>query len=133
MRFLLLFIVLFVTCLSSQGQMTQAQIREQLRALVKKQSTVLKNTENELKQSKDTVANLSKELETAQDQVNKVGQERDGWKDYGNDQHEKFMNAELRVAKKQATILKLSITIGLLITAIGIYAFLKFYMRVPFL
>lgn len=116
-----------------QPKINQAKLREQLRTLIKEQRGVLENTERQLKESRGTAAALWDQLSGAQAQINKVGAERDGWKAYGDDQHEKFMNAETRVAKKQATILRLYIVIGLMTLAIGAYAFLKFYLRVPFL
>lgn len=73
------------------------------------------------------------ELTKAEDQIKAVAMERDGWRAYGTDQHDKWMNAEKRLAADKAALLRRDIIIGLLTLAIGVWAFLKFYLHIPFL
>lgn len=127
---LLVAILAFALSTSALGQ-SQAKLKEQIAALKATQKQEYDTVLKDLKGSRDYAAGLWTDLEKAQAQVNEVGKERDGWRDYGNDQHDKLMNAELRVAKKQATILKLGITISLMSLAIGGYLIAKFYFRLP--
>lgn len=73
------------------------------------------------------------ELGRAQEQINQVALERDGWRAYGVDQHDKWMNAEKRIAEGKAGILRRDIIIGIMSLAIAAFLFLKFYLHVPFL
>lgn len=130
MKRLVLVIFLASACLAG-AQTDQSKLKEQIAALKAQRAAEVDRIEKDLKASKDYAVTLYVDLEKAQGQVDKVGTERDDWRDYGNDQHEKFMNAEVRAAKKDATILKLSGVIGLLVLAIGAYAFAKFYLRLP--
>lgn len=109
----------------------RSKVVTQLRNLIKEQRQEIDRLAENEKKKDQYAKELYTENEKAQTQINTVGTERDGWRDYGNDQHEKLMNAEVRVAKKDATILKLSGTIAALLLAIGVYLFLKFYMRLP--
>lgn len=127
---LIVFISVCVLSTSSFGQ-SQAELKRQIAALKVQQLADYNAVLKDLKGSREYAAGLWTDLETAKVQVGKVGEERDGWKAYGEDQHEKFINAEKRVAEKQATVLKLGIVIGLMSLAIGAYLFLKFYMRLP--
>lgn len=123
----------FLVCLS-QGQTAKpdrAQTLNQLKGLIKLQGDEIDRVEKDLKGSKEYAATLWTDLEKAQAQVNQVGKERNDWRDYGNDQHEKFINAEKRVAEKQATILKLFMALAGLGLLIGAYLFAKFYLRLP--
>lgn len=124
----------FLALLSSTafGQLPdRAKTLDQLRGLIKLQGDEITRVEKDLKESKSYSATLWTDLETAQSQVDKVGTERDGWKDYGEDQHEKFINAEKRVAEKSATILKLVMALSGLGVIIGLYLVAKFYFRLP--
>lgn len=126
----LILLVLFISCVSAPA-LTKDELIRQIRGKVGQLEQELGRAQNAAASADGHVERLQGELDVAQTQVNTVGTERDGWRDYGNDQHEKLMNAEVRVAKKQATILKLSGTIAALMLAIGVYLFLKFYMRLP--
>lgn len=109
----------------------RARTLDQLKGLIKLQGDEIDRVEKDLKGSKEYAATLWTDLAKAQADVDKVGTERDGWKAYGEDQHEKFINAEKRVAEKQTTILKLYGTLAGLGLLIGLYLFAKFYLRLP--
>lgn len=130
MKRLALILLLAFTCAVS-AQTDQVKLREQIKSLKGQQRAAVDRIEKDLKGSKDYAATLWTDLEKAQTQVNQVGKERDGWRDYGNDQHDKFINAEKRVAEKQVTILKLYMALAGLGLVIGAYLFAKFYLRLP--
>lgn len=87
--------------------------------------------EAELENAKSRIAWTWDELGKAQTQIDQVGKERDGWRSYGESEHDKWMNAEKRVAGQKAAILRRDIAVGLLTLAIGAWAFLKFYLHIP--
>lgn len=131
-RFILIAVLIFCSAFAAPAQKPdRARTLDQLKGLIKLQGEEITRVEKDLKGSKEYAANLWTDLEKAQTQINEVGKERDGWRAYGEDQHEKFINAEKRVAEKQATVLKLGIIIGLMSLAIGAYLVAKFYFRWP--
>lgn len=75
---------------------------------------VNKRQASELNDQKAKVVWLDKELKDLQPKIDQIGKERDGWQAYGNDQHDKWMNAEKRVADKEAAILRRDIVIGIM-------------------
>lgn len=77
----------------------------------------------------DTNAKLTwvfKELSEKEPQIQQLGKERDQWKGLYDSDHEKLL-------KSESAILRRNILIGGLFLAIGAWAFLKFYLHVPFL
>lgn len=126
----LVLLILFASCVSASA-LTKDELIKQIRQKVGQLEQELGRAQNAAASADGNVERLQGELDTAQNQVNAVGTERDGWRDYGNDQHDKLMNAEVRVAKKQATILKLYGTIAAMTLAIGAYLVAKFYFRLP--
>jgi uncharacterized protein HemX len=67
-----------------------------------------------------------RELTRVQEQVGEITKERDQWVKFGNAEHEKAIRSE-------AAILRRDLIIVFLVLAIAVYAFLKFYLRIPFL
>jgi membrane-bound lytic murein transglycosylase B len=99
---------------------------QQMREMVAQQGADLAVAKDELAQTQQANVSLSVELGTAQTKMNQVGQERDGWKKASEKQavqieHEKKIKWQL-----------ISALIVLLVLN-GVYAFLKFYLRIPFL
>lgn len=103
----------------------RARTLDQLKGLIKLQGDEITRVENDLKASKEYATTLWTDLDRAQKQVNQVGTERDGWKAYGEDQHEKLMNAEKRVAELKHSNLKWKISFFGLIALIGAFVWFK--------
>lgn len=123
---LLIVLVLMIVPTNLHAQaITPAEVAA-VRAMVAAQRTALDDAKSRLSWT-------WQELQTAQAQIGAVAKERDDWKSYGDDRNAKFMNAEVRVAKARAAVLKCWLIIGGLGLAIAGYAFLKFYLRIPFL
>jgi len=85
----------------------------------------------ELADTQSKLAWTWSELNVAQEQVNAVAKERDGWRAYGESEHDKWMNAEKRVAEGKAGLLRRDLIIGVMTLLIGAYAVLKFYFHIP--
>lgn len=119
--------ILGLVCLSQGQTPNRAKTLDQLKGLIKLQGDEITRVEKDLKGSKDYAATLWTDLEKAQSQVNQVGTERDGWRDYGNDQHDKFINAEKRVAEERAAKLKWIMYFSGLAIAVALYFGLKFF------
>lgn len=122
-----LFALVFLSSTAFGQLPDRAKTLSQLRGLIKEQGDEILRVENDLKASKEYAATLWTDLEKAQSQLNEVGKERDGWRSYGEDQHEKFINAEKRVAeekvKKQRWFMLFS---GLAVLVIAYFG-LKFF------
>lgn len=140
----LTFLLLFVGILASSSfgkqrppptdAVTRAQIIVQARALVAQQQQQLDDAKKELVEAQTIIIpQLHADLNKAQEQVNVVAQERENWRQYGEAEHDKFMNAEKRVAEDKAGLLRRDIIISGLISLMGAYAAAKFYFHVPFL
>lgn len=108
----------------SQGA-DQSQLREQIKTLKEQQRGEVDRIEKALRDSTEYAKTLWTDLDKAQTDLNKVGVERDGWRDYGNDQHEKFINAEKRVAELKHSTLKWKILFFGLIALIGAFIWFK--------
>lgn len=106
------------------GALTKDQIIIQLRDLLEQQGQDLEQAE---KKANDGL----RELGVAKNQVGQIVTERDGWKAYGENEHEKWMNAETRVAKAQKEVWRLRFFLGGIVALIGVYLFLKFYLHIP--
>lgn len=126
----LVLLILFVSCVSASA-LTKDELIRQIRGKVGQLEQELGRAQNAAASADGNVERLQGELDTAQTQVNTVGKERDDWKAYGDDRNEKWLNAEVRVAKKDTTILKLYGTIAAMTLAIGAYLVAKFYFRLP--
>lgn len=105
MKRLALILFLASACAIS-AQTDQVKLREQIKSLKQQQREAVDRAENDAKKAKEHAVTLSENLEKAQAQVDKIGEERDGWRDYGNDQHEKWINAEKRVAEEKTSTAK---------------------------
>jgi septal ring factor EnvC (AmiA/AmiB activator) len=126
-------LLILALAVSSAKALTKEELINQIQEKVAQQA---KELEFAQQKAKDAIANSDRtheELGRAQGQIDQVAKERDGWQAYGNDQHDKWMNAETRVAKEQAAVLRRNIVIGLMALAMIGYAAAKFYFRVPFL
>lgn len=73
------------------------------------------------------------QLETLSTQVKQITAERDQWVKYGNAQHDLLKNSEKKVEAQKAAILRRDLIITFLTLLIGVWAFLKFYLHIPFL
>lgn len=71
------------------------------------------------------------ELEKAETQIGTVAKERDDWKLYGDDQHDKWMNAETRVAKAEKRNWICYSIIGGMVVLTGVYAYLRIGLHLP--
>ncbi len=128
----LLVALLFFVCLTAQAQRpTNAQLVEQIRERARQQQAIIDEMQGKLALSSGTVASLQNELTTAQTQIDQVAKERESWMLYGQDQHDRWMNAEKRVSDMKVKALRLWIALSLLVTINLAYAFLKFYVRLP--
>lgn len=125
-------LTLLIGLVNSQGA-TKDEIIQGIEERLDQQEKELDGVNKQLGDSIADVQRLSGALESAQGQLDAVGKERDGWRDYGSDQHDKWMNAEKRVAEGTAGLLRRNIIIGCLTLLITVYAFAKFYLRVPFI
>lgn len=112
-------VLLFISVVSASA-ITKDELIRQIRTLNKQQTEEL----DRLRVSHKTAI---EDVDKAKKQVLEVAVERDGWRDYGNDQHEKFINAEKRVAeetvKKQRWVMMFS---GLAVV-VALYFGLKFF------
>jgi septal ring factor EnvC (AmiA/AmiB activator) len=97
-----------------------------IRAKVHQLQIELDNTKASLQTAGRTIGEQQASLSDAQEQITQVGKERDGWHAYGDDQHDKWMNAERRVSDEKVNALRLGIALGLLSLAVGAYGFLHF-------
>ena len=125
----LFFLVLAV---SSAKALTEAELIAQIQAKVEQQAKELEFAEQK---AKEAIANSDKtheELGRAQGQIDQVAKERDGWHAYGDDQHDKWMNAETRVAKEQAAVLRRNIIIGILSLLILAFVAAKIFLKAQF-
>jgi hypothetical protein len=133
-----IFFALFAWVAScAQGQQpnpyTRNELLDQIQELRKQQDEALAASEAKLVTANSNVDRLQTELNAAKTQVTKVATERDGWKDYGTDQHDKWMNAEKRVAEKESAILRRNIVIGVMGLLIAAYLALKLFIKPPWL
>jgi len=112
------------------GSQLQARTLQQIVVDLK---AVTERQQQELSDAKSRLGWTWDELNKAEAQVQQVATERDGWKAYGTTEHDKWMNAEKRVAEGKAGLLRRDLIIGALVLAIGVWAFLKFYLHVPFI
>lgn len=121
-----IFLTIFLFVADTSAQLSKQQIKEQVAGLKLLQKAEFEKVIEELNESRNTANGLADNLIQAQKQFNIVGQERDGWKAYGEDRNEKWLNAERRVAeekvKKQRWVMMFS---GLAILA-ALYFGLKF-------
>lgn len=116
--FILLLICLPLCAASADTARTRARIRH-IRELVARQKGELADTKNKLDLALQTI-------QQAQTQINAVAKERDQWQAYGNDQHDRFMAADKKLAATKAAILRRDILIALLAIAIGVFLVIKF-------
>lgn len=129
----LLIFTAFILTVPTSKALTKDELINQIREKVAEQSKELEFAE---KKAQEAVANSDRtheELGKAQVTMNQVGKERDDWHAYGDDQHNKWMNAEVRVAKETAAVLRRNIIIGIMTSIMIVYAVAKFYFHVPFL
>lgn len=106
--------------------LTQKELIAQIREKVAEQD---KELEFAQRKANDAVANSDRthqELGRAQEQANQLGKERDHWQAYGLDQHDKWMNAEKRVAEEKASKLKWILAFSGLAVLVAAYFGLKF-------
>lgn len=123
---LLIAVSILVLSTSTFGQ-SQAKLKEQITALKAEQRADYKAVLKDLAESRNTATGLHDNLVTAQTQINKVGTERDGWRDWGNAQHELWLNAEVRVAKESKAKQKwMGLFFGLFTLILGWFAFKLF-------
>jgi septal ring factor EnvC (AmiA/AmiB activator) len=121
--------------MAQQVQLTREQLINQIQDKVHEQEKELEFAEKKAKEARDNSDRTHEELGRAQGQIDQVGKERDAWHQYGDDQHDKWMNAETRVAKEQAAVLRRNIIIIGLVLLIGLYVVAKIYFKaqLPFL
>ncbi len=122
---LVLLLVLPLAVADASTATTRARIKH-IRELVARQKQELNDTKTKLDLALKTI-------QDAQNQINAVAKERDQWQAYGNDQHDRFVAADKKLIATKAAILRRDIIIGLLVIAIGVFLFLKFYLHIPFL
>lgn len=127
MKFLIIiFACLFSTVVSAQSQLDRKKLNEIVVELKTQQKAEFETVLKDLKGSREYAKSLWTDLDTAQKQINTVGQERDGWKLYGEDRNEKWLNAEKRVAEQKVSKLKwMGFFFGLAILVIAYFG-LKF-------
>lgn len=125
-RLILAVIAMAFLSVSYAEARTLEEIVADLRVANDRQSTELSDVKTKLNWTWD-------ELNKAESEVKQVALERDGWRDYGGQEHDKWMNAEKRVAEGKAGLLRRDLFIGILMVMIGVYAVLKFYFHVPFI
>lgn len=123
---LLAFICIYVISTPVFGQ-SQADLRRQITELKATQRAEYETVLKDLKGSRDYATSLYTDLEKAQTQLNAVGTERDGWRDYGNDQHEKFINAEKRVSDEKVKKQRWFMLFSGLAILVAAYFGLKFF------
>lgn len=68
----------------------------------------------------------SKELDDIQPKIDQVARERDGFKDYGDSQHEQLVNAQKVLAEEKSSKLKWQVAFGGFALLVGAYFGLKF-------
>jgi hypothetical protein len=73
------------------------------------------------------------QLGTLSEQVKQITTERDEWIKYGNKQHDLYTDSQKKVEAQKAALLRRDLIITFLTLAIGIWAFLKWWVHVPFL
>lgn len=117
-----------IFCGTVKAEPTRAELIAQIRARVAEQDKELEFAQRKAGEAISNSDRTHEELGRAQEQANQVGKERDGWHQYGDDQHDKWMNAEVRVAKEQAAVLRRNIIIGILGMLILAYVGLKLYL-----
>lgn len=99
---------------------------QQMRNLVTQQGADLAVAKAELAQTQQANLALSVELGTAQTKMNQVGQERDGWKKASEKQA-----VQIEHEKKVKWMLICALIV--LVVLNGVYAYLKFFLHVPFI
>lgn len=122
----LILLILFASCVSASA-LTKDELIRQIRQKVGLLEQELGRAQNAAASADGNVERLQGELDTAQTQVNTVGTERDGWRDYGNDQHEKFINAEKRVAEEKVKKQRWVMMFSGLALVVAVYFGLKFF------
>lgn len=127
---LLLFILLAIAPISANA-LTNKELAAQISAKAKQQQEILDQTLKQLSDSRETVNTLWTELSTAQTQIAKVDKERQGWHDYADDQHDRWINAEKRVSDEKVKVLRRNILIIGMTLLIAGYAVAKFYLHLP--
>jgi exonuclease VII small subunit len=111
-RTLIFLVVAVVSC--NVATVNASPEGDTIRAKVHQLQADLDNTIVQLAKAQGTVNEQKESLQTAQQQIGKVVEERDGWHSYGDDQHDKWMNAEKRVSDQKVRVLKLGIALGIL-------------------
>lgn len=122
----IVFIAVCVLSTSAFGH-SQAELKRQIAALKVQQLADYNAVLKDLKGSREYAVGLWTDLETAKVQVGKIGEERDGWKAYGEDQHEKFINAEKRVSEEKVKKQRWFMLFSGLAIVVGLYFGLKFF------
>lgn len=117
-----------IACCAADGELTRDELIDQIQAKVQEQSKELEFAERKAGEARDNSDRTHEKLGQAQEQAIQVGKERDHWHQYGDDQHDKWMNAEVRVAKEQAAVLRRNIVIGIMGLLIAVYVGLKLYL-----
>jgi hypothetical protein len=126
MRYWALVLLALVFCGTVNAAPTKAELIAQIRAKVAEQAKELEFAERKAREARDNSDRTHVELGRAQEQANQVAKERDGWHAYGDDQHDKWMSAEKRVAQEQASKLKWIIAFSGLSVLVVAYFGLKF-------
>lgn len=122
----LILLGLFASCVSASA-LTKDELIRQIRGKVGQLEQELGRAQNAAASADNNVERLNGELEKAQNQVNTVGTERDGWKAYGEDQHDKFINAEKRVAEEKVKKQRWVMLFSGLALVVAAYFGLKFF------
>jgi hypothetical protein len=78
---------------------TPIQLIESIRLDVAHQKSKLNNAYSILEVSQGEVDHLNAALNEADNQIQQVAKEREGWKDYGTQQHDLWMQDEIELAK----------------------------------
>lgn len=125
-RLLLMVIATGFLSVSYAEARTLEEIVADLKVANERQMTELADVKTKLNWTWD-------ELNKAESEVKAVALERDGWRAYGGQEHDKWMNAEKRVAEGKAGLLRRDLIIGAMTLLIGAYAVAKFYFHVPFI
>lgn len=126
-RAILIFLAFYcLFCIPAQA-LTKDELIAQIRVKVAEQAKELEFAERKAKEARDNSDRTHEELGRVQEQANQVGKERDGWHAYGDDQHDKWMNAEKRVAEEKASKLKWILAFSGLSVLVIAYFGLKFF------
>jgi septal ring factor EnvC (AmiA/AmiB activator) len=113
------FLIIFLLAAPAASATTQERVTK-IRGLVARQKGELDDTKNRLGWTWD-------QLQSAETQIAQVAKERDGWKSYGDDQHDRFMNAEKRVVTEKLSKLRWQVAFGGLLTLVLAFVGLKFF------